>query len=235
MNRFIGVVKEYLLDRKFALFAMGALVGLLSFSIILMVDGLDMQQIQNVLAQFPEELFYFLGVDPTELGSPYGFLSLQFLSFMWLYAGIYIVYIASSLTPHEVEEKTIELALSKPITRSSFLGSKITFLFTFILGIMGITFLIATAGVANSQVFMEAGLHLDRLWATFGVVVLFLGALAMIAIFFSTILLNSKRSLTFGIIVFFLMYFLAAFYPYIGDIAKYVSVFSYFNPSEYLV
>jgi hypothetical protein len=103
---------------------------------------------------------------------------------------------------------------------------------------MGIFFLITMGGMASSSVFQEEGLYFDRLWLTYIIVVLFLGALAMFSKFFSTIFLNSRKSMALGVVVLFLMFFLGEFYIYMDEAVqdiKYISVFYYFNPSDYLV
>ncbi|MBY9006967.1 MAG: ABC transporter permease subunit [Candidatus Lokiarchaeota archaeon] len=237
MRQFIFSVKEYLLSKKYILLILGGMIGLLSFFIIYMVNGIDIESLEAIIASFPEGMFDFFG-DIEIFSNPYGFWSLEMLSFIWLYAGIYIVYMASSLLSQEVEEKTIDLSLSKPITRYNFLASKITFLYIFIVGTMGIFFLITMGGMAFSSIFLEEGLYFDRLWLTYLNVVLFLGALAMFAKLFSTIFLATRKSMALAVVVLFLMFFLGEFYIYMDasvQWVKYISVFYYFNPAEYLV
>jgi ABC-2 type transport system permease protein len=230
-------IKEYLVTKKYILLILGGIIGLLSYYIIYMVEDINLEDLQDIIAAMPEGMLEFFG-DVEIFTSPYGFWSLEMLSFIWLYAGIYIVYMASGLLSQEVEEKTIDLSLSKPLTRYNFLGSKITFLYVFIFITMGIFFLITTGGMTSSSIFHEGGLHLDRLWLTYLNVVLFLGALAMFAKLFSTIFLTTRKSMAFGVVILFLMFFLGEFYIYMDDSIqgiKYVSVFYYFNPAEYLV
>ena len=103
---------------------------------------------------------------------------------------------------------------------------------------MGIFFLITMGGMAFSSTFHEEGLYFDRLLLTYLSVVLFLGALAMFATLFSTIFLTTRKSMALGVVVLFLMFFLGEFYIYMDESIqgiKYISVFYYFNPVEYLV
>jgi len=237
MKRFLLLVKESLLEKKFVILILGGVIGLLSYFIVYMIDGMDLSAIKDIIAMWPEEMLGFFG-DVEAFTSPYGFWTLELLSFMWVYAGIYIVYMASSLLTREVEAKTIDLSLSKPVTRYNFLGSKITFLYLFIVAALGMFFLITMGGMASSSVFQNEGLFFDRLWLTYIVVVLYLGALAMFAKFFSTIFLNGRKSMAMGIFVLFLMFFLGEFYVYMDEAVqgmKYISVFYYFNPSDYMV
>jgi ABC-2 type transport system permease protein len=237
MRQFITSVKESLLTKKYIILILGGIIGLLSYFIIYLVEDMNLTAIQDIIDAWPEGMLEFFG-DAEIFTNPYGFWGLEMLSFIWLYAGIYIVYMASGLLSQEVEEKTIDLTLSKPITRFNFLGSKISFLYIFIVATMGIFFLITTGGMAFSSIFKEEGLIFDRLWLTYIILVLFLGALAMFAKMFSTIFLTTRKSMALGVVVLFLMFFLGEFYIYMDESVqgiKYISVFYYFNPAEYLV
>ena len=237
MKRFFSTVKELILEKKFGILILGGVLGLFSFAIIALLEDLDLQIIDAVIGAFPPELLDFFG-GIGALSSPYGFWALELLTFIWLYAGIYIVFMASSLLSHEVENKTIDLSLSKPISRYNFLGSKITFLYVFIMTALGIFFLITLGSMASSLKYRTEGLYFDRLLATYFSVVLFLGALAMVAKFFSTVLLSTKKAMGLGVMVIFIMFFLGEFYIYMDESIqgiKYISIFYYFNPVEYIV
>jgi len=239
MKRFFGSVKELILEKKFMIPIYGGVVGLLSFFIISILDDLDLQSLDAILGAlggFEEVLDFFGGL--AVMSNPYGFWSLEILSFIWLYAGIYTVFMASSLLSHKVENKTIDLSLSKPISRYNFLGGKIAFLYVFIMTVIGILFLISLGSMAGSSQFRTEGIYIDRLVATYFSVVLFLGALAMVAKFFSTIFLNTKKSAALGVVFLMIMFFLGEFYVYMDEAIqsiKYISIFYYYNPVDYLV
>ncbi len=237
MKRFFITVKELILEKKFSILILGGVLGLFSLAIIAMLEDLDLQIIEDVFNSFPPELMNFFGGFGA-LSNPYGFWALELLTFIWLYAGIYIVFMASSLLSHEVENKTIDLSLSKPISRNYFLGSKITFLYVFIMTVIGIFFLITIGSMASSLKYRTEGLYFDRLFATYFSVVLFLGAFAMVAKFFSTVFLSTKKSMALGVMVLFIMFFLGEFYIYMDEAIqgiKYISIFYYFNPLEYIL
>ena len=237
MNRFLRTVKELIFEKKFMILILGGVIGLLSFFIIILLEDLDLQPIMDLLSSLPEGILDFLG-GLEVIANPYGFWALELLSFIWLYAGIYFVFMASSLLSREVENKTIDLSLSKPISRDKFLGSKIIFLYIFIMTTIGIFFLITLGSMAASLKFRTEGIFFDRLLATYFSVVLFLGALAMVAKFFSTIFLSTRKSMAFGVMILFIMFFLGEFYVYMDEAIqdiKYISIFYYFNPVDYLV
>jgi ABC-2 type transport system permease protein len=239
MKRFFSTVKELILEKKFMIPIYGGVIGLLSFFIINILEDLDLQSLDAILGALGgiEELLDFFG-GLAVMSNPYGFWSLEILSFIWLYAGIYTVFMASSLLSHEVENKTIDLSLSKPISRYSFLGGKIMFIYVFLVTVIGILFLISIGSMVNSTDFRAEGIHIDRLFVTYFSVVLFLGALAMVATFFSTIFLNTKKTAALGVLFLMIMFFLGEFYVYMDEAiqgVKYISVFYYYNPVDYLV
>ncbi len=236
-KRFFSSVKELILEKKFMILILGGGIGLLSFFIVAMIGDLDLQSFQDIFSYFPEGFLDFFG-DIGSLTSPYGFWTMEMLSFIWLYAGILFIFTASSLLSQEVEKKTIDLSLSKPISRDNFLGSKITFLYIYIMITIGIFFLISLGSMAASSVFRDEGILLERFLAAYFSVVLFLGALAMVAKFTSTIFLSTKKSVALGVMVLFIMFFLGEFYVYMDESIhgiKYISIFYYFNPVEYMV
>ena len=237
MKRFFSSVKELILEKKFMILLFGGGIGLLSFFIVVMVGDLDLQSFEDIFSYFPEGFMDFFG-DLGALTNPYGFWTMEMLSFIWLYAGILFVFTASSLLSHEVENKTIDLSLSKPISRDNFLGSKITFLYIYIMTTIGIFFLISLGSMAASSSFRAEGIFLERFLATYFSVVLFLGALAMVAKFISTIFLSTKKSMALGVMILFIMFFLGEFYVYMDEAIqsiKYISIFYYFNPVDYMI
>jgi len=240
MGQMLLIVKEAIKDKKWVIILLGGLVGLFGLMITSMVETLDLEELSQVFDFLPEEILEspLLGGGGIEaLTNPYGFLNVEVLGFIWIYAGIYLLFASSSLLAGEVEKQTIELSLSKPITRTKYLGSKIISLYLVITVMMVFAFLILSGAIASSQTFIDEGLYWDRLWGTCIVVVLFLSALSMITLFASTIFLNSKKAVLVGIIALFVMFFINGFYIYLEEIEdwKYFTVFFYYNPMEYLV
>jgi len=236
-KRFFSTVKELILEKKFMILIIGGGIGLLSFFIVALIQDMDLQSMRDIFSAFPEGMMEFLG-DLEVLANPYGFWTMEMLTFIWLYAGILFVFTASSLLSQEVENKTIDLSLSKPISRYNFLGSKITFLYIYIMTSIGIFFLITLGSMAASSVYRAEGIFLEGFLAAYFSVVLFLGALAMVAKFISTIFLSTKKSMALGVMILFIMFFLGEFYMYMDETIqgiKYISIFHYFNPIDYIV
>ena len=236
MSQFLTIVKEYIKDKKWATILLGGITGLFGLFTIYIFSDLDLEALDSLMAMFPEGMLDFFG-GMVAMTNPYGWLTIEVLGFLWLYAGIYLVFSASSLLSQDIEEKTIELSLSKPITRTKYLGSKIVSLYMIITIMMALTFLIISGTIATSQMFIDEGLYWDRVWGTYVIVVLFLSALSMIAFFGSTIFLNTKKAMVIGIVALFLMFFIDGFYSYMEEIEnlKYFTLFFYYNPLDYLV
>jgi len=236
MGQLLTIVKEYLKDKKWATILLGGITGLFGLFTIYIFSDLDLEALDSLMAMFPEGMLDFFG-GMVAMTNPYGWLTIEVLGFLWLYAGIYLVFSASSLLSQDIEEKTIELSLSKPITRTKYLGSKIVSLYMIITIMMALTFLIISGTIATSQMFIDEGLYWDRVWGTYVIVVLFLSALSMIAFFGSTIFLNTKKAMVIGIVALFLMFFIDGFYSYMEEIEnlKYFTLFFYYNPLDYLV
>ncbi len=232
MPKVLSIIIEHFHEKRGMFLLFGFLVGLMGFLVTMIVDQLDLSTIAAILESFPVEFLEFFG-GITALSTPYGFVNIELFTFMWIFVGIFLVYIASGTAlPTEVEEKTIDLILSKPISRSSYLMGKITFLYLFIAGVMAVVFAFIGLGMMTSLTFIEYGLFWDRLLAVYVINVVHLGTLVMTALLFATIFLNSKRTMGAALAVMFLMFFIGSFWEYFPEAyqsIKYVSTWFYLN------
>jgi ABC-type transport system involved in multi-copper enzyme maturation permease subunit len=129
MKKIFAVTKEELLDKKWLLIGLGVLIGLMGIYLVNLLNGLDLSGLKAYLDTLPESLLALLG--PLDIANPYSLFNAYFFSFLWLYCGVFLVYMASSLMPQEVENNTIDLVLSKPVSREKYLTGKILFLYVF--------------------------------------------------------------------------------------------------------
>lgn len=235
MRKQLAIIKEDLIDKKWSLVGLGVLVGLLGYYVIYMLNTMDFSQLQAYIDSLPDAMKALLG--DLDITNPYSLMNAYFFSFLWLYVGIYLVYMASSVVPQEVENHTIDLVLSKPISREKYLTGKITFLYIFIASLMGLIIVFIAGGMGSSTAFVEEGLHWERVLATFLIATLHLGTLATTAVFFSTIFLSTKKTMAAAVIAMFLMFFVGGSYsfmgPAIGDPVKYASTWFYYNPAQF--
>jgi ABC-2 type transport system permease protein len=232
MNQFLTILKEQLLDKKWIILSLGAMIGGMALLIVGMIGEMDLE---TMMAGYPPELMAIFGIE--EFSNPYGFLSMEVFTVIWMLVGIYMIFSASLIIPQEIDEKTIELLLSKPITRTKFLGAKIVSIYMIITGILVIGFIMISGFLPLSPDFVEEGLYFDRLWASIIVHILFLGVMAMFTLFCSTIFLHSKKAMVLGIVVVFVMFFINGFYSYLEELEflQWFTIFRYYNTSDYLI
>jgi ABC-type transport system involved in multi-copper enzyme maturation permease subunit len=232
----LQITKEDLYDKKWSILGVGILVGLMGFYVIYLFSSLDFTQMKGYIESLPEAMWILLGGE-LDLTNPYSLTNAYFYSFMWLYCGIFLVYMASNLVPNNVENHTIDLTLSKPISREGYLMGKIVFVYAFILILMGFITAFIAGGMNLSTFFLEEGLHWERVGAVFLMATLHLGTLAMTAVFASTIFLDSKKTVGVAVIVMFMMFFIGDFSPLmnpsLGKVVQFASTWFYYNPAQF--
>lgn len=235
MMNALSIINEHFREKKWSFLVFGSLVGLLGLLVIQIMEQMDLGVMADMAAFFPEEILDIIG-GVVALSTPYGFLGAEIFSFLWMYLGIFLVYMASSTAlPAEVENKTIDLILSKPISRSSYLAGKIGFLYLYIAGLMVIVVGFISVGMVTSPTFIDFGLYWDRLFVTYVITVLHLGTMVMTAILFATIFLNTKKTMGAAILIMFVMFFIGSFWQYLPEaqqFIKYASTWYYYNPSD---
>ena len=232
MSQFLTIVKEQIVDKKWITLLMGGMIGGMAFLIIAMIGEMDFEA---MMAGYPPELMAIFGLD--DFSNPYSFLSMEVFTIIWMLVGIYLITFTSLIVPQEIDEKTMELLLSKPITRTKFLSAKIVSIYVIIAILLAIGFLMTSGFLPLSPDFVEEGLYFDRLWAAYVAVVLFLGLISMFTLFCSTIFLHSKKAMVLGIVVLFVMFFIDGFYGYLEELEnlKWFTIFYYYDPTAYLV
>ncbi|MCW4015153.1 MAG: ABC transporter permease [Candidatus Bathyarchaeota archaeon] len=229
------ITKEDVFDKKLSILGVGILVGLMGLYIINMFNSLDISQLEDYINSLPESMLALLGGE-LDITNPYSLLSSYIYSFMWLYCGIYLVYVASSLLPQDVENHTIDLTLSKPVSREEYLLGKISFIYVFIIGLMAIITVFVALGMVSSDLFIQEGLYWDRVAVVFLITTLHLGTLVMTAVFASTIFLDAKKTTLAAVIVMFIMFFIGDFSPVmspdIGKTMQYFSTWFYYDTAQ---
>ena len=191
---------------------------------------------EEMLEAYPEFILEMVG-SALDLGTYGGFFTIEFLLMIWIWLGIYFILQAGQDIPSTIENKTIDLTLSKPLKRWEFvLGRYMRFLFSIFLVILFIgilTFLmIEFAPNLQDQEIILSEFFWGLTWAF-----VFLVSLTTTAFFFSIFLTRKKASgIAFGILVIF--FIIGTFYSFfdegIQDI-KYLSLFFYYDPARIIV
>jgi len=232
----LKITKEDIFDKKWSILGIGVLVGLIGFYVISMFNSMDFSQLEDYINSLPEAMWALLGGE-LDITNPYSLTNAYFYSFMWLYCGIFLVYMASSLVPQDVENHTIDLTLSKPVSREEYLIGKIIFVYIFIVALMALITVFVVSGMGSSAVFIQEGLYWERVVAVFLMATLHLGTLVMTAVFTSTVFLDAKKTTAVSVIVVFIMFFIGDFSafmnPTVGNALQYFSTWFYYNPAQF--
>jgi ABC-2 type transport system permease protein len=237
LQKVLSIVIEHLHEKRWLLLGFGLLTGIFGYAMTIIIEVIDLSGIEDLLATFPEisELLDAFG----DWSSPYGLLNIELFAFYWIFVGFFFVYITSStVLPGEIEEKTIDLTLSKPISRSSYLMSKVTFLYIFIIAVQAIIFTLIGLGMATSQAFIDIGLYWDRLLAVYIINIVHSGTLVMTALLFATITLSSKKTMGAALAMMFVMFFLGTFWGFFPEdqqVIKYISTWFYLGVEDLFV
>lgn len=238
MRKVLLIIIEHLHEKRWTLLGFGLLIGLLAFFFTMFLDYMNISEMTEILDILPPEFLDILG-GTDSLTSPYGFVNVELFAFMWVFVGFFFVYIASgTILPSDVEDKTIDLILSKPISRSSYLVGKITFLYLFITCVLALVYALIGLGMVTSQSFIDYGLYWDRLFAVYIINIVHIGTLVMTALLFATITLNSKKTMGAALGIMFVMFFIGTFwglFPEDQQVIKYFSSWFYFGSEALFV
>ncbi len=196
---------------------------------------MDFSQLEDYINSLPEAMWALLGGE-LDITNPYSLTNSYFYSFIWLYCGIFLVYFASNLVPQDVENHSIDLVLSKPVSREQYLLGKIAFVYFFVASLMAIITVFVALGMISSDVFIQEGLYWERLVAVFLIATLHLGTLVITSVFVSTVFLDAKKTTAVSVIVMFVMFFIGDFStlmnPSVGNTLQYFSTWFYYNPGK---
>jgi ABC-2 type transport system permease protein len=128
-----------------------ALYGLM---IVPMYDTLAAQQdqLQQLIASYPEEFLAFFGGDASSLVTPAGFLGMYAFSMMPVIIGIFAVLVGSGLIVSDEERGRLDLIIAHPVGRTSFffgraLGVLAAALTIHLLGWLGFSLLLGSSSL----------------------------------------------------------------------------------------
>lgn len=131
-----------------------ALYGLM---IVSMYDSMAAQQdqLQQMIASYPEEFLAFFGGDATSLITPAGFLGMYAFSMMPVIIGIFAVLAGSGLIVSDEERGRLDLIIAHPVGRSAFffgraLGVLAACLAIMLLGWLGFSLMLGSSSLGFS-------------------------------------------------------------------------------------
>ena len=190
----------------------------------------------EIMENYPEAIRQMVG-EYFSLATFGGFVNVYLLSMSFFFFGVYFILRSSQDIPKEIENKTIDLMLAKPITRWELSLGKY---FYHIIGatiVLVSVFLAIMLGIFIMPNINPIDVNFAELWTAFFIVLLFNYAVISTAFFFSTFN-DPKMALvfSFGLVVFFyaIGQFWNSFDKNIQGI-KYISIFYYSDMSNLLV
>ncbi len=194
------------------------------------------KDVEALFANYPEGFKQMVGsqIALTEFG---GFMNVYFFSMSWLFFGFYFVMRASQDIPREIENKTIDLILSKPIKRWNFvIGKYFSHVINAIFLVISL-YISAIIAIYSFPNIDPAEVNFDELGLAFVLTFLFIVALISTSLLFSTFLdIKKSISVALGLMIFF--YVIGVFYETFSEDVqdmKYFSIFYYFDTKTLLV
>ena len=191
---------------------------------------------EELVAGYPEAIQRMIG-ESISLTIFTGFMNVYLFSLSWFYFGIYFMMKISQDIPKEIEDKTIDILLSKPIKRWKFVIGKFL---RHVISAAFLTFCVSIGVMVGIFAFPNINpnnIYFNELIIAFIWLFVFLVALISTGLFFSTFL-TPRKSLgtTFGLIIFF--YIIGMYWKSFGEgleFFKYLSIFHYFETSNLMV
>jgi ABC-2 type transport system permease protein len=229
------IIKEIKVNFK-GFFIYTLLMSLFFMWFTTMFDAEFLGDMEELLEGYPEAIRRIVG-EFISLTTFTGFISVYLFSLTWLYLGIYFIMKVSQDIPKEIEDKTIDIILSKPIRRWKFVIGKfsryvLSALFLVLCLILGVFI-----GIYSFPNIDPSIVYIPELIFSFFWLFIFLIALISTGLLFSTFLTPRRAlSFAFGLIIFF--YIIGTYWENFGEnmeFLKYFSIFSYFETSNLLV
>lgn len=191
----------------------------------------DADQVNELLQTLPEALRKAVGIEIGHFTSILGFYSYVFM-YISLCGAIQAMMIGASILSKEVREKTVDFLLTKPVSRTTIIVSKLSAAFVSI-AITSLSFILCAYFIASyvkTENFNEQAFFLLS-FTLFFVQVMFL-AIGVIA---SMLLPKLKSVLSLSLGVVFAFFFIGMFGSTVGEASvRYITPFKYFD-SMYII
>jgi ABC-2 type transport system permease protein len=190
--------------------------------------------IVEFMENLPQSFLAFFGVEELDISLLEGYLNLEFYQWFWtLFLGIYFAFISSSLISKEIENKTIDMLLSNPVSRrrvvlEKFLGCVPTII------LINVVMPLVVLGCAH---YITETINVPYLFYTHFASIPYLCAACALGLLFSVIFDETRRANLSAIGVISGMYIIETLselsekYSAIGNI----SIVHYYDPGDILI
>lgn len=224
MNMFFHELKAY---RKFTIIWTVALVSLIILFLSMFPSiSKEAEEFKKVMEGFPEALKLALGLSVENIGSIIGFYSYIFL-YISLIGAIQAMILGTSIVSKEVREKTADFLLTKPVTRTKIMTSKILAALTSLV-ITNVFYLIAASVIASM---VETKEYSTKIFLLISLTLFFIQIMFMaLGIIVSVVVPKIKSVLPLSLGTVFALFIIGALASTTGDDAlRYLSPFKYFE------
>lgn len=224
MNMFLHELKAY---RKSTITWTLTLVGLIIlFLSMFPAISQEAEAFKKLMEGFPEEIRLALGLSVENIGSILGFYSYVFL-YISLFGAIQAMILGVSILSKEVREKTADFLLTKPVTRTQIVTSKLLAAFTSLL-ITNVFYLGAATMMAS---LVETKEYSTKIFLLLSLTLFFLQLFFLaLGILISLAVPKIKSVLSISLGTVFAFFIIGALVSTTGDEAlRYLTPFKYFD------
>jgi len=212
----------------------GGVVGLLFLMEIGIYDPALFENLNDLFSTLPPEIVALLG-SQVDLGTFEGYSNLYLFEFAWLWYGLFLILKVSQDIPGEMENKTIDLVLSKPIHRWEYVLSKQIQHIITIITALSISFAFLLAGIALNPNIVFMDVYFDRILISFGWVAILLLVIESTVLLISVIF-RRRIATAIGFVFIMIMWFIPSFSANIPiENIEYISFFNYFDTSSLMI
>lgn len=212
----------------------GGVIGGLFLILVAIYDPAIFENYNDIIASFPPELLGFLG-GQVDLGTFPGYFNMYVFEFAWMWYGLYLILKVAQDIPGEMENKTIDLVLSKPIKRWEYVLSKQIQHIITILVVLVMSFLLILVAVGFNSNIVFADVDFGGVMLSFAWLAILLWAIESTVLLISTVF-RRRHATSIGFALIMVLWFIPAFSGSIPiDNIEYISIFHYFNTRVILI
>ncbi|KUO49072.1 MAG: ABC transporter permease [Desulfitibacter sp. BRH_c19] len=224
MNMFLHELKAY---RKFTIIWTLSLVGIIVLFLSMFPSfSQEAEEFKKLMEGFPEAVRIAFGLAVENIGSIIGYYSYVFL-YISLVGAIQAMSLGTSIVSKEVREKTADFLLTKPVTRTQIMTSKLLAALTSLV-ITNLFFIT----VATTMAFLvETKEYSTKIFLMISLTLFFLQLIFLaLGIIVSVVVTKIKSVLPISLGTVFTFFIVSAVASIIGDDAlRYITPFEYFD------
>jgi ABC-2 type transport system permease protein len=226
MNMFLHELKAY---RKSTIIWTCSLIALVVFFLSMYpAFSKEVEAFKKLMEGFPEPVRKALGLSVDSMTSILGFYSYTFL-YLTLCGAIQAMNLGTSIVSKEVREKTADFLLTKPVTRTKVMTSKLLAAVTCLI-ITNVTYLVVASIMAS---IVKTGDYSYKIFFMLSITLFFVQLMFLsLGVIISVVASKIKSVLPISLGTVFTFFIIGMFSSSTGDAAiRYITPFKYFDTS----